>query len=83
MTKKNNKTLSVADIKLLKNFGERVRQIRNSKKLTVYDVTGDDMPIKTRQHWQDIENGKKNINFTTFFKVADSLEIKPEDLLKK
>ncbi len=74
--------LSNTDKKLLKIFGSRIRHIREKKNLTVYDVTGDDMPVKSRQHWQSIENGNKNINITTVFKVAKSLEVHPEDLLK-
>lgn len=74
--------LSNADKKLLKAFGSRVRQIREKKNQTVYDLTGDDMPIKSRQHWQQIENGQKNINITTVFKIAKSLGVQAEDLLK-
>lgn len=75
-------TLSNADKKLLKAFGARIRQIREKKNQTVYDVTGDDMPVKSRQHWRGIENGQKNINITTVFKVAKSLGISADDLLK-
>lgn len=74
--------LAQADRKLLKAFGNRVKQIREGKKRTVYDVTGDDMPVKTRQHWQMIENGKKNIQLTTIARIADSLEIEPAELFK-
>lgn len=54
-------TLSPSEKRLLKEFGGRVKRFREQQKKSVYDVTGDDMPIKTRQHWQMIENGKKNI----------------------
>lgn len=74
--------LTTAEKKLLKVFGNRVRQIREQQERSVYDITGDDMPIKTRQHWQMIENGKKNIQLTTIMKIADSLEIEPADLFK-
>ncbi len=75
-------TLSPSDKKLLREFGSRVKRCREQKKKSVYDVTGDDMPIKTRQHWQMIENGKKNVQLTTIAKLAESLEIDPSDLLK-
>ena len=78
----NKSILSNADKKLLKTFGSRVRQFREKKNQTVYDLTGDDMPIKSRQHWQSIENGQKNINITTVFKVAKSLGVSAEDLIK-
>lgn len=74
--------MTAADRRTLKAFGERVRQIRESKKLSVYDLTGDDMPIKSRQHWQRIENGQKNVNVTTVIKIAKSLKVTAEDLFK-
>ncbi len=70
--------LSHLDKKLLRAFGKAVSKIRIAKKLTVYDLTGDDMPIKSRQHWQRIELGKKNINLTTVYKVASSLGVSVE-----
>lgn len=80
--KKGAALVSQADKKLLRAFGERVREVRERKELTVYDLTGDDMPIRSRQHWQRIEAGRKNINLTTVFKVAKCLEVRPEDLVK-
>ena len=74
--------LTPAEKKLLKAFGSRIRQIREQRKRSVYDVTGEDMPIKTRQHWQMIENGKKNLQLTTIAKVAESLDVGPADLFK-
>ena len=79
--KKGRSIVSKTDRKLLKTFGEKIRIIRESKKLSVYELTGDDMPIKSRQHWQRIESGQKNINLTTFLKIARSLQIEPSKLL--
>lgn len=79
---KKSASLSKAERETLKKFGERVRAIREEKRLSVYDVTGEDMLVKTRQHWQRIENGQKNINLTTVVKVAKSLEVTPEALVK-
>ena len=81
-SKRRTTLLTAADRRSLKAFGERVRQIRESKKLSVYDLTGDDMPIKSRQHWQRIENGQKNVNVTTVIKIAKSLKVTAEDLFK-
>ncbi|MGE3263114.1 MAG: helix-turn-helix domain-containing protein [Bacteriovoracia bacterium] len=75
-------SLTSGEKKLLKVFGTRVRAIREQQKKSVYDVTGDDMPIKTRQHWQMIEAGKKNIQLTTISKIAESLEISSGELFK-
>lgn len=80
--KRGTALISAADKKILRIFGERVREIRERKKLSVYDVTGDDMPIKSRQHWQKIEAGQKNINLTTVVKVARSLEVRTDELVK-
>jgi DNA-binding XRE family transcriptional regulator len=68
--------------RVLKAFGKRVREIREKKHLSVYDLTGEDMPIRSRQHWQVIENGQKNVNLTTVFKVAHTLNITVEDLFR-
>ena len=75
-------TLTSGEKKLLKIFGSKVREIRERKKQSVYDLTGDDMPITNRQHWQMIENGKKNIQLVTVFKIAESLEVEPTELFK-
>lgn len=74
--------VSQADKRTLKFVGNRIREIREKRKLSVYDVTGEDMAIKTRQHWQAIENGYKNINLTTVFKVARTLEVGVDELLR-
>lgn len=75
-------SLSASEKKLLKLFGGKVRSIRERKKQSVYDLTGDDMPIKNRQHWQMIESGKKNVQLITVFKIAESLEVDPAELFK-
>lgn len=80
MAKRNS--LTGGEKKLLRTFGTKVRGFRERKKQSVYDVTGDDMPITNRQHWQMIENGKKNIQLVTVFKIAQSLEIEPSELFK-
>ncbi len=79
---KGTKLISPKDRKLLKQFGLLVRQEREKMGLTTFDVTGEDIGIKNRQHWHDIEGGKKNINFTTFFKICRVLEIHPSVMLK-
>lgn len=79
--KKGAKLLTPADKKALKKLGEQINEIRTKKKLTIYDVTGDDMPIKSRQHWQKIEAGQLSLTFVTFLKIADTLKIDAQDLL--
>lgn len=80
--KKGTTLLSNADKKTLATLGTRIREIREKKKLTVYDVTGEDLLIKSRQHWQKIEAGQLSLTFVTFYKIAQSLEVSPMELLK-
>ena len=39
--------------------------------------------IRSYGHWHKIEMGKKNIKFTTLFKLCKILEISPSRLLNK
>lgn len=80
--KRGTALISQTDRKILREFGERIREVRERKRLSVYDITGDDMPIKSRQHWQKIEAGQKNINLTTVVKIARSLEVRTDELVK-
>lgn len=80
--KKGAALLSSNDKKHLKALGGKIREIREKKKLTVYDVTGEDMLIKSRQHWQKIEAGNLSLTFVTFLKIAQSLEVQPNEILK-
>ncbi len=79
--KKGTVLISAGDRRILKSFGHKVKEVRDKKKQSTYDLTGDDMPIKSRQHWQGVESGKKNINLTTLFKIAKSLGVKAKDLI--
>lgn len=63
-------------------LGNRIREIRNKKKLSVYDVTGEDLSIKSRQHWQKIEAGQLSLTFITLNKIAESLDVSISDLVK-
>jgi len=80
--KKGTTLISTKDRKALIQLGARIKEIREKKNLTVYDLTGEDLLIKSRQHWQKIELGKMSITFTTFLKVAKSLGVSPIELLK-
>ena len=78
--KKKNTSISKDDVKNILVVGQRIKEIREHMNLSVYDITGDDMPIKSRQHWQRIENGQKNINLTTIFKIAKTLDVKVAEI---
>jgi transcriptional regulator with XRE-family HTH domain len=80
--KKRTVRISHAEAKLLQAFGRRVREMREERRRSVYDITGKDMPIRSRQHWQRIENGQKNINLATIQRVARSLGTSIEELFR-
>jgi transcriptional regulator with XRE-family HTH domain len=80
---KADSSLSRAERMLLAKLGQRIRTIREKKDLSVYDVTGNDLPIKFRQHWQAIEGGRKNISMTTLFKIAITLEVSVELIVRE
>lgn len=80
--KKGTALISKDDRKLLVELGSRIRELREAKGKDVYDVTGEDMLIKSRQHWQKIEAGQLSLTFVTFMKIVASLECTPSDLLK-
>lgn len=66
---------------LLKQFGSILRQIRNEKGLTLLELE-----VRTGINEGDIskiENGKKNLAFTTLVKLAVGLEISLSKLLAK
>ena len=79
---KGTSLISTKDKKLLKELGNRIREIRNKKRLSVYDVTGEDLLIKSRQHWQKIEAGQLSLTFITLNKIAESLDVSISDLVK-
>ena len=80
--KKGTSLLTIKDKKVLKQLGERIKEIREKRNFTVYDITGEDLLIKSRQHWQKIEAGQLSFTFVTFIKIAESLEVHPSELLK-
>jgi transcriptional regulator with XRE-family HTH domain len=79
---RKGKLISSSDKKLLKTIGNKIREERLRQNLNVFDITGDDMPIRSRQHWQALEAGNKNFNITTLYKIASTLKIAPEKLIK-
>lgn len=63
----------------LKEFGKRVKTEREARKLTLEDMefhTGID-----DSDFNKIEQGKNNLTFRTFLKVAKGLDIQPQKLL--
>jgi transcriptional regulator with XRE-family HTH domain len=62
-------------------FGERLRNIRELKKMTQLDV--EITSGINRTEISRIENGQKNIEFTTLVKLALALDIELIDFFKE
>ncbi|RKS03056.1 helix-turn-helix domain-containing protein [Flavobacterium sp. 102] len=65
--------------RFLRDFGKKVKEIREVKKYTLEDLefsTGIDS-----SDFNKIELGKTNITLRTFIKVAKGLEVHPKELL--
>ncbi|AHI06542.1 hypothetical protein BDW_10210 [Bdellovibrio bacteriovorus W] len=80
--KKGTSLITTADKKVLLKLGRTIKEVRESKGLSVYDVTGEDMPIKSRQHWQKIEAGQLSLTFVTFLKITKTLNQSPSSILE-
>lgn len=67
----------MVDIK--KQFGEKIRQVRNSKK-----ISQEELAFKAglhRTYISDIERGARNVSLENIEKIAKALDITPEKLL--
>ena len=70
---------SAQDRKYLTKLGKRVKAERISRGWTLHQT--EDHGYPNWSHWQYIENGKKNINFTTLIKISKTLKISLSELL--
>ena len=60
------------------NLGEVIRKRRLELNLTQETLAN--MMEVDRKHLSQIENGKQNITFATFFKLCDALQMDPVEL---
>lgn len=67
--------------KLLRNFGEHVKILRIKSGLTQDDVVLNSIRI-TKATVSDIENGKRNLSFTTLIDLAKGMNIHPKELFE-
>jgi len=68
--------------KFIKTFGEIVNRHRKISKKSVYKISAE--CAIPRATWRRIENGiHKDIHLTSIWKIADGLDILPEDLIKE
>jgi len=65
---------------LLKQFGEHIKYLRMKSGLTQDDVVLNSNRI-TKGTVSDIENGKRNLSFTTLIDLAKGLNLHPRELL--
>jgi DNA-binding Xre family transcriptional regulator len=78
--KKGTVLISPQERKFLEKLGKRIKKERAKKGWTLHDTEDNGYP--NWSHWQYIENGKKNINFTTLLRISKVLKMKLSDLLE-
>jgi transcriptional regulator with XRE-family HTH domain len=68
------------DKELLKMFGKRIKamRIKQNKSLNSFSFNSD---LLTSATLSRIENGLVDLKFSTLIKLANSLNMKPEDML--
>ncbi|WP_228410858.1 helix-turn-helix domain-containing protein [Chryseobacterium taklimakanense] len=66
--------------KILLKFGQHIKKIRLDKKLSQDDVVLNSFRI-TKGTISDIENGKRNLSFTTLIDLAKGLDLHPKVLM--
>ena len=62
---------------LLIQLAKRIKELRKEKNLTQIDCYND-----TNIHFARIEQGKRDISFTTLFKICEYFEISMDEFLK-
>lgn len=70
---------SIKENKILNNFGERLRTLRLSRKLTQEELSA--LADFSRSYYTEIETGKRNISLLNLYRLADCLNVSPKDLL--
>lgn len=64
-----------------KAVGQTIRQLRKKRKVSQEVLSG--LAGIGRTHLTMIENGTKQANFETIWKLAAALDMKPSELVKK
>jgi len=65
---------------LLKKFGEHIKNLRIKSGLTQDEVVLNSNRL-TKATVSDIENGKRNLSFTTLIDLAKGMNMHPKELL--
>lgn len=64
-----------------KAFGITISRLRVQKGLTQERMSG--LAGIARSHLVALENGEKTVRLDTLWRIADALEIRPSDLIRK
>jgi transcriptional regulator with XRE-family HTH domain len=78
---KGARELTTRERSRLKKIGLRIRQLRESKGLTLEAMV--DAGYTSWVHLSAVEGGKKNITVTTLCRIADVLQVPVSQLLKE
>lgn len=66
-------------IKLIKVIGKIIRQHRKNKSISKLSNEID----LSKSIWSEVEKGNKDIQISTFWRIAEGLNIKPSELLSE
>lgn len=76
---KDARPLSKTERARLKNIGKHIRNLRESKGLTLEQVEGRGYP--SWKHLQAVECGRKNFTITSLFRLAEALGVEVEEIV--
>jgi transcriptional regulator with XRE-family HTH domain len=65
--------------RVLQGFGQHVRQLRLSKKVSQEDLA--EMADLHRTYISDVERGVRNVSLATAFRIAQALGVELKDLV--
>ena len=66
-------------IKLQKTLAKIIKKLRNKKSIT---QLANEIDL-SKSVWFNLEKGERDIQISTFWRIAEGLDIKPSDLLKE
>jgi len=66
-------------IKLQKTLAKIIKKLRNKKSIT---QIANEIDL-SKSVWFNLEKGERDIQFSTFWRIAEGLDIKPSDLVKE
>lgn len=76
---KDARPLSKTERTRLKNIGKHIRNLRESKGLTLEQV--EDRGYPSWKHLQAVESGRKNFTITSLFRLAEALGVEAKEII--